>query len=75
MVYSKELEHDVTATTMVRAILRLKTLALIPSWNMIDSFFLTSEGRIRAVMYMQSVKCSSSDLKLAKHMHTFLVLT
>ena len=31
MVYSKELECDVTTTVMVKAILRLKTLAFIPS--------------------------------------------
>ena len=31
MVYSKELECDVTATAMVKAILCLKTLAFIPS--------------------------------------------
>ena len=31
MVYSKELERDVTTTGMAKAILRLKTLALIPS--------------------------------------------
>ena len=31
MVYSKELERDVTTTVMVKAILRLKTLAFIPS--------------------------------------------
>ena len=31
VVYSKELEHDVTTTSMAKAILRLKTLAFIPS--------------------------------------------
>ena len=31
MVYSKELERDVTTTMMAKAILRLKTLAFIPS--------------------------------------------
>ena len=31
MVYSKELERDITTTTMAKAILRLKTLAFIPS--------------------------------------------
>ena len=31
MVYWKELERDVTTTTMAKAILRLKTLAFIPS--------------------------------------------
>ena len=29
----------------------------------------------RAVMYMPCVKCSCSELKLAKHLHTFFVLT
>ena len=37
--------------------------------------FFTSEGRIRAVMYMPCVKCFCSELKLAKHLHTFIVLT
>ena len=31
MVYSKELERDVTTTAMVKAILRLKTLAFMSS--------------------------------------------
>ena len=31
MVYSKELGCDVTTTAMAKAILRLKTLAIIPS--------------------------------------------
>ena len=31
MVYSKELERDVTTTAMAKAILRLKTLVFIPS--------------------------------------------
>ena len=31
MVYSKELERDVTTTAMAKAIMRLKTLAFIPS--------------------------------------------
>ena len=37
--------------------------------------FFTSKGRIRAVMYMTCVKCSCSELKLAKHLHTFFVMT
>ena len=37
--------------------------------------FFTSKGRIRVVMYMPCVKCSCSELKLAKHLHTFFVLT
>ena len=52
MVYSKELERDVTTTAMAKAILRMKTLT-----------------------YMPCVKCSCSELKLAKHLHTFFVLT
>ena len=40
MVYSKELERDITTTAMAKAILRLKTLAFIPSYNMIGSIFL-----------------------------------
>ena len=31
MVYSKELERDVTTTALVKALVRLKTLASIPS--------------------------------------------
>ena len=31
MVYSMELKHDVTTIAMAKAILRLKTLAFIPS--------------------------------------------
>ena len=31
MVYSKELELDITTTAMAKAILRLETLAFIPS--------------------------------------------
>ena len=34
-----------------------------------------SEGRIRAAMYMPCVKCSCSELKLEKHLHTVFVLT
>ena len=40
MVYSKELERDVTTNAIAKAILRLKTLAFIPSYNMIGSIFL-----------------------------------
>ena len=40
MVYSKELERDVTTIAMAKAVLRLKTLAFIPSQNMIGSIFL-----------------------------------
>ena len=35
----------------------------------------TSEERIRAVMYIPCVKCSCSELILAKHLHTFFFLT
>ena len=75
MVYSKELEHDVTTTAMAKPILRLKTLAFY-SFKENDRFDLfTYEGRIGAVMYMPCVKCSCCELKLAKHLHTFFVLT
>ena len=39
MVFSKELERDVTTIAMAKAMLRLKTLAFIPSQNMIGSIF------------------------------------
>ena len=35
--------------------------------------FFASEGRIRAVMCMLCVKCSCSELELAKHLHTFFI--
>ena len=35
--------------------------------------FFMSEGRIRAVVYMPCVKCSCSELKLAKYLHTLFV--
>ena len=38
-VNAKALELDVTTTTMAKAILRLKTLTFIPSYNMIGSIF------------------------------------
>ena len=75
MVYSKELERDVTTSAMAKAILRLKIFGI---YNFIEHDridFFTSEERIRAVMYMQRVNCSCSELKLAKHLHTFFVLT
>ena len=64
MVYSRELERDVTTTAMAKALLRLKTLAsfLHRTWSV---QFFTSKGRIWALMYMPGVKCSCSDLKLA----------
>ena len=40
MVYSKELECDVTTIAMSKAMLPLKTLAFIPSQNMMGSIFL-----------------------------------
>ena len=41
-----------------------------------DRFDLfTYEGRISAVMYMPCVKCSCFELRLAKHLHSFFVLT
>ena len=39
MLYSKELERDVTTIAMAKAMLRLKTLAFIPSQNMIGLIF------------------------------------
>ena len=63
MVYSEELERDVSTTAMVKALLRLKTLA---EHDRFDCF--TSEGRTMAVMYMPGVKCSCSELNLAKHL-------
>ena len=39
MVYLKELERDVTTIAMAKAMLRLKSLAFIPSQNMIGSIF------------------------------------
>ena len=72
IVYSKELERGVTATAMAKALLRLKTLAPFIEHDRFD--FFTSEGRIRAVMHMPCIKCACSELKLAKHLHTFFVL-
>ena len=71
MVYSKELGRDVTTTA--KALLRPQTLApfLHRTWSV---HFLTSEGQIRAVMYMPCVKCACSELKLVKHLHIFFVL-
>ena len=40
MVYSKELERDVTTSAMAKGILRMKTLVFIPSKNMIGSIVL-----------------------------------
>ena len=41
-----------------------------------DQFVLfTYEGQIRAAMYTPCVKSSCYELKFAKHLHTFLVLT
>ena len=62
MVYSKELERDVTTSAMAKAILRLKTLVFIPFIEHDRFAFFTSEERIRAVMYMPCVKCSCSEL-------------
>ena len=64
IVYSKELERDVTTTATAQALLRLKTLAPFLHRTLSVRFF-TSEGRIRAVMYMPYVKCACSELKLA----------
>ena len=45
MVYSKELVRDVTTSVVVKAILRLKTLVFIPSYNMIGSFFINRKNK------------------------------
>ena len=75
MVYSKDLERDVTTSAMVKAILRLKNFGTY-SFIEHDGFdCFTSEERIRAVMHMPCGKCSCSELKLAKHLNTFFVLT
>ena len=41
MVYSKELEREVTTTA--KAILHLKTSAIIPSYNLIGSIYLSTK--------------------------------
>ena len=70
MVYSKELERDVTPTSMAP-----ENFGIYPFIEHDRFDFFTSEGRIRSVMYMTCVKCSCSELKLAKHLHTLFVLT
>ena len=35
--------------------------------------FFTPEERIRAAMYMPCIKCSCSELKLAKHLHYYFI--
>ena len=74
MVCSKELERDVTTTAMAKELQHLKTLASFLYTTSSVRFF-TSGGRIRTVKYMPSVKCACSELKLAKHLLTFFVLT
>ena len=44
MVYSKELERHITTTAMAKAILHLKTLAFIPSQNMIGLIYLCTKN-------------------------------
>ena len=75
MVYSKKLERDVTTSAMAKAILSLKYFGIYSFIERDPSDFFQSEGRIRAVMYMPCVKCSCSELKLAKQLHIFFVLT
>ena len=70
MVYSKELKRDVTTTAMAKANFGIYSFI---DHDLLD--FFTSEVRKRAVMYMPCVKCSCSELKLAKHQHTFFILT
>ena len=75
MVYSKELERDVTTSVMAKANTAPENFGIY-SFIEHDRFdFFTAEERIRAVMYMPCVKCSCSELKLAEHLHTFFVLT
>ena len=74
MLYSKELERDVTTIAMAKAILRLKTLAFIPSWNMTGSIFYVR--RTNKGCHVHDIcKMLFSELKLAKHLRTFFVLT
>ena len=70
MVYSKELECDVTTTAMAKANFGIYSFI---EHDRFDLF--TYEGLIRAAMYMPYVKCSCYELKLVKHLHTFFVLT
>ena len=73
MVYSKELEHDVTSTVMAKAAPEKFGIYSFIEHDRFD--FFTFEGRIRAAMYMPCVKCSCSELKLAKHLYNFSILT
>ena len=74
MVYLKELEREVTTTAIAKGILRLKTTTFIPSYNMISSIFYV--GRTNKGCHLHVMcKCSCSELKLAKHLHSFFVLT
>ena len=61
MVYSMELECDVTTTAVAKALLHLKFLASFLHRTFSYRFF-KSEGRIRAVMYTSCVKYSCSEL-------------
>ena len=76
MVYSKELECDVTINYRDGQGNTASENFGIYSFIEHDRFdFFSSKGQIRAVMYMPFVKCSCSELKQAKHLHTFFVLT
>ena len=70
MVYSKELERDLSTTAMAKTILRLKVFAFIPSQHMVGLIFLRPTDGLGL-----SYTCHVSELKLAKHLHTFCVLT
>ena len=81
MVYSKALERDVTTIAMAKAILRLYSVI---AHDRVD--FFTSEGRIRAVMYMYMlcVKAKTGktsayflcfDIKLKKSRSGFNLVT
>ena len=75
MVYSKELERDVTTSAMAKGDTAPENIGIYSFIEHDRSDSFTIEERIRAVMYMPCVKCSCSKLKLGKHLHTFFVLT
>ena len=64
MVYSKELERDVTTTAMVKDDTAPENLGIYSVIEHDRFNFFTSGRRVRAVMYMPCVKCSCSVLKL-----------
>ena len=75
MVYSKELERDVTTLRDGEGDTAIENFGI---YSLIehDRFdFFTSQERIRPIRYVPCVKCSCSELKLVKHLYTFFVLT